>query len=160
MLSAFTPGRRHHAMIFPIFIAVLFLYFAPLLLFCFSIFSSKNFNKESEPIRVLVGMSEQLGRIRDLLATICVPILALFTVKLDRAAPFDPHTVALAFIFLGAALISLVSYGICKAAAERLADYGPAYPQTLSDLLENYSRETLIYFAVMLGVSAGPAVHG
>jgi hypothetical protein len=147
-------------MIFYIFIAVLVLYFAPLLLFFISIFSSKNFQVKSELIRVLFGMSEQLGRIRDLIATICVPILALFTVKLDRAAPFDPQTVTLAFTFLGTALVSLVLYGICKAATARLADYGAAYPETLADLIENYSRETLIYFAVMLGVSAGPAVHG
>jgi len=147
-------------MIFAIFIAVLVLYFTPLLLLFISIFSSRNFQVQSELVRVLFGMSEQIGRIRDLIATICVPILALFSVKLNRTAPFDPQTVTLAFTFLGAALVSLVLYGVCKAAATRLADYGTAYPETFADLTENYSRETLIYFAVMLGVSAGPAVHG
>jgi hypothetical protein len=145
-------------MIFYIFIATLVLYFAPLLIFCVSIITSKNFQLKSELVRILFGMSEQLGRLRDLIATICVPILALFSVKLDRDA-FDSQSLILALTFLGAALVALVSYGICKSAERRLADYGPEYPEGLALLLENYSRETLIYFAVMLGVSAGPAVR-
>jgi hypothetical protein len=145
-------------MIFSIFIGVLAIYFAPLFVFCLSVISSKNFQLKSELVRVLVGMSEQVGRIRDVIATICVPILALFSIKLDKTAAFDYQTLSLAFVFLGTALVSLVSYGICRASTERLADYGPDYPQTLLSLLENYSRETLIYFSVMLGVSAGPLV--
>jgi hypothetical protein len=146
-------------MIFYIFIGVLVVYFAPLILFYLSVFSSKNFQIQSELVRILVGMSEQAGRVRDIIATLCVPILALFSIKLDRTAAFDSETLAIAFTFLGTALIALVGYGICTAASARLADYGPKVPQTLVSLLENYSRETLIYFAVMLGVSAGPAVH-
>ncbi len=147
-------------MIFYIFIATLVLYFAPLFIFCISIITSKNFQLKSELVKILFGMSEQLGRLRDLIATICVPILALFSVKLDRQAAFDPQSLFLALTFLGAALVALISYGICKSAERRLADYGPEYPEGLALLLENYSRETLIYFAVMLGVSAGPAVRG
>jgi hypothetical protein len=135
-------------------------YFAPLLAFSISVFSSKNFHVESELIRVIVGMNDQMGRVRDLIATICVPILALFSIKLDRAAAFDAESLGLAFMFLFTAIVSIVLYGICKASSARIADYGKTYPNILLTLLENYSRGTLIYFAVMLGVSVGPAVHG
>jgi len=145
-------------MVFYIFVGVLVIYFAPLLVFLLATLFSKNFERKSELVPVLVGMSEQVGRVRDVIATICVPILALFSIKLDRAAPFDYQTLTLAFVFLGTALLSLVLYGVCKSAAQRIADYGPEHAPTLLSLLENYSRETLIYFAVMLGVSAGPAL--
>lgn len=144
-------------MIFYIFIGVLVIYFAPLFVFFSATLSSKNFQRKSELVPILVGMSEQVGRVRDVIATICVPILALFSIKLDRTAPFDYETLTLVFVFLGTALLSLVLYGVCKAASHRLADYGPDHAPTLLSLLENYSRETLIYFSVMLGVSAGPA---
>jgi hypothetical protein len=146
-------------MIFPILVGVLAVYFSPLVLFIISAVSSRNFNVRSQLVQILVGMSEQIGRVRDIIATICVPILALFNVKLDRAAAFDGPTLALAGIFLGFALVSMVSFGICRAATPRLADYGDDYPAVLTSLMENYSRETLIYFAVMLGVSAGPALR-
>jgi len=146
-------------MIFTIFIGVLIVYFFPLVLFIISAVSSKNFNVNSQLVQVLVGMSEQIGRVRDLIATICVPILTLFNVRLDRTAPFDGPTLTLAFIFLGFALISMIAFGVCRASRVRLSDYGKDYPIILQGLLENYSRETLIYFAVMLGVSAGPAIH-
>jgi hypothetical protein len=96
-------------MIFYIFIATLVVYFAPLLIFCISIVASKNFQLKSELVRILFGMSEQLGRLRDLIATICVPILALFSVRLDRQAAFDPQSLFLALTFLGMALVALVS---------------------------------------------------
>jgi hypothetical protein len=145
-------------MIFYIFVGVLVIYFAPLLVFLLATVFSKNFERKSELVPVLVGMSEQVGRVRDVIATICVPILALFSIKFDRAASSDYQTLTLAFVFLGTALLSLVLYGICKAAAQRITDYGPEHASTLLSLLENYSRETLIYFSVMLGVSAGPAL--
>jgi len=147
-------------MIFSIFVAVLLVYFAPLLLIMASIVITKNFNLSSQIVRVVAGMYDQLGRIRDLIATICVPLLALFSIQLDRHTPFDIETMILAFAFLIFALLSLVCVGICKAASARLADYGGDYSLIFGNILENYSRETLIYFAVMLGISAHPALSG
>jgi hypothetical protein len=146
-------------MIFIIFIGILVFYFFPLLLFLISIMTSKFFALRSSLLLILYGMSEQLGRIRDLIATIAVPILALFTVPLNRDAAFDSQSLTLSFVFLISALISLISYGICKYNTTKLQDYGPDVPTSILTILENYCRETLIYFAVMLGVSAGPAVH-
>ena len=54
-------------MIFYIFIGVLVLYFSPLALFLTAIFTSKNFHLHSELVRVLVGMGDQVQRIRDLI---------------------------------------------------------------------------------------------
>jgi hypothetical protein len=147
-------------MIFTVFIAVLFVYFMPLTLILSAIITTKNFQMYREIVRIVVGMSDQLGRIRDLIATICVPLLALFSIKLNRQAPFDLETLLLALCFLVAALVSLISVGVCRAASSRLAEYGRDYPRIFGSILENYSRETLIYFAVMLGVSARPVLHG
>jgi hypothetical protein len=67
------PAQQHEVpVIFFIFIGVLIIYFAPLFVFCLSAISSKNFQIKSELVRILVGMSEQVGRVRDVIATICV----------------------------------------------------------------------------------------
>jgi hypothetical protein len=158
LLSQQTSNSVGRSMIFPIFIAVLLVYFMPLLLIMIAVITTKNFHLRRQIVRVVAGMHDQFGRVRDLIATICVPILALFSIKLDRLAPFDLETMILAFSFLAAAVVSWVSSGICKAASSRLAEYGDEYPTTLVHFLDNYSRETLIYFSVMLGVSASPAL--
>jgi hypothetical protein len=140
------------------FLGILVVYLAPLALFFFAMFKSRYFQRESELVHILVGMGEQAERLRDIIATLCVPILALFIIPLDRKAPFDLESLSLAGTFLASALLSLVGYGICRASVSRLRVYGEEYAPFLDNLLANYSRETLIYFAVMFGVSAGPAV--
>src|SRR5215831_670588 len=98
-------------MIFIIFIGILVLYFFPLFLFLTSIITSKFFALRSSLLLILYGMSEQLGRIPDLIATIAVPILALFTFPLNRDAAFDSESLILSFVFLISSLISLIAYG-------------------------------------------------
>jgi len=92
-------------MIYALFILVLIVYFTPLIIFCIALIVSRNFWRRTSLLNILEAMTDQLGRIRDIIATIFVPLLALFTIKPDRAARVDLESMAIAIVFLLFALI-------------------------------------------------------
>lgn len=136
-------------------VLIVTIYAVPLFCFLVAVIHSRNFRRESSVVRLLGGLTAHASRTRDAMGTIVVPIITPFSITIDREAQFDYTSFLFISIFVILFLISAIGNALCISSSRRLQSYGRTFADPIAKMLENYTRENLIFVAVLVGISYG-----
>jgi hypothetical protein len=132
---------------------MLTIYSIPLLFFLISVIHSKNFTLYSGIVRIMGALTIHATKTRDIMGTTLVPVVTPFAIAINRSERFDYQSFLFILIFALLCTLSVIGNALCAAYVKRLENYGKGFSIPIIRMLENYTRENLIFVALLIGAS-------
>ncbi len=134
---------------------LLFIYGLPLIGIVLSAVWSGFFSSEVQLVYIVSAINQtQLSLLRDTFGSLIIPLVTAYSIKTISSGQNVPkETKQLFTVLIVLFLVSLIFYGIVVSYENHLSKYGMSIFQSFKDLTLTYTKETLTYIGLTLGIS-------